>query len=114
MRYLLYLYIQRGENMVNLYRRGRIQEKKVENWMQSRGWTNLRRSKGSRGPADIYGRSPSRTRTYVQVKYGSARISSIERRKLRQLAKKRRGAALYVHKDKKGIKARWLGNWSRR
>ncbi len=44
-----------SKNMVNSYRRGRIQEKKVENWMRDKGWTNLRRSKGSRGPADIYG-----------------------------------------------------------
>lgn len=100
--------------MVNLYRRGRIQEKKTENWMRDKGWTNLHRSKGSRGPADIYGRSPSGTKTYVQVKSGSARLSSREYRNLRKMAKERKGAALYVHKDKKGIKARWLGNWSKR
>ena len=100
--------------MVNLYRRGRIQEKKVENWMRDKGWTNLHRSKGSRGPADIYGRSPSGYKTYVQVKSGSARLSSSGYRSLRKMAKKRKGAALYIHKDKKGIKSRWLGNWSKR
>ncbi len=113
MRSALYLYIG-GENMVNLYRRGRIQEKKVENWMRDKGWTNLHRSKGSRGPADIYGRSPSGYKTYVQVKSGSARLSSSGYRSLRKMAKKRKGAALYIHKDKKGIKSRWLGNWSKR
>ena len=100
--------------MVNLYRRGRIQEKKTMNWMQDNGWTNLRRSAGSRGPADIYGRSPSGVKTYVQVKSGSARLSSEGYRDLRKMAKERGGAALYVHKDGKGIKPKWLGNWSKR
>lgn len=102
------------DKMVNSYRKGRIQEKKVENWMRDKGWTNLRRSKGSRGPADIYGRSPSGVKTYVQVKSGSARLSSSEYRRLRRMTKERKGAALYVHKDKKGIKMKWLGNWSKR
>jgi len=52
--------------MVNLYRKGRIAEKKVVNWLQSHGFYNLRRSKGSRGPYDIRGRSPSGTKAYIQ------------------------------------------------
>jgi Holliday junction resolvase-like predicted endonuclease len=100
--------------MVNLYRRGRIQEKKTMNWMRENGWTNLHRSAGSRGPADVYGRSPSGVKTYVQVKSGTARLSKKEYRDLRKMAKERDGAALYVHKDENGIKSRWLGNWSKR
>ena len=56
--------------MVNLYRRGRIAEKKVVNYLKRKGFTNIRRSKGSRGPADIYARKGV-TKYYVQVKYGT-------------------------------------------
>ena len=39
---------------MNLYRRGRIGEKKIVNYLKKLGFKNVRRSKGSRGPADIY------------------------------------------------------------
>ena len=99
--------------MVNLYRKGRIAEKKVMNWLQSHGFYNLRRSKGSRGPHDIYARSPSGTKTYAQVKSGSARLSKEEKEKLREIAKKRGGFAVYIHKGK-GNKFKMvpLGNWA--
>jgi Holliday junction resolvase len=83
--------------MVNKYRRGRIAEKKVANWLEEKGFKNVRRSKGSRGPYDIYAVSPSGVKTYVQVKSYTARLKREERRKLRDTAKKRRGFAVYVH-----------------
>jgi Holliday junction resolvase len=99
--------------MVNTYRKGRIAEKKVMNWLREHGFYNLRRSKRSRGPYDIYARSPSGVKTYVQVKSGSARITKKEIEKLREIARKRKGFAAYVHKDK-GNKVRMvpLGNWA--
>lgn len=99
--------------MVNLYRKGRIAEKKVMDWLRAHGFYNLRRSKGSRGPYDIYGRSPSGTKTYAQVKSGSARLSKEEKEKLREVAKKRGGFAVYIHKGK-GNKFKMvpLGNWA--
>ncbi len=98
--------------MVNLYRKGRIAEKKVMDWLRDHGFYNLRRSKGSRGPYDIYGRSPSGVKTYVQVKSGSARLTREEREKLREVARNRGGFAAYVHKGK-GNKFKMvpLGNW---
>ena len=99
--------------MVNLYRKGRIAEKKVVNWLQSHGFYNLRRSKGSRGPYDIRGRSPSGTKAYIQVKSGSAKLTKEEKEKLREVARKRGGFAAYVHKGK-GNKFKMvpLGNWA--
>lgn len=99
--------------MVNLYRKGRIAEKKVMNWLQSHGFYNLRRSKGSKGPFDIRGRSPSGVKVYIQVKSGSAKLTKEEKEKLREVAKKRKGFAAYVHKGK-GNKFKMipLGNWA--
>ena len=100
---------------MNRYRRGRIAEKKVANWLKDKGFTNIRRSKGSRGPADIYARSPSGVKTYVQVKAYSASLDSQGKRELRSLAKDRGGAAMDVHYDGPGkIKPRFWGNWSKR
>ncbi len=99
--------------MVNTYRRGRIAEKKVVNWLKKLGFKNVRRSKGSRGAYDIYAVSPSGVKTYVQVKSYSARLTKEERRKLRNVAKKRKGFAAYVHYDGKGkFRMFPLGNWS--
>lgn len=86
----------KGENR---YRKGRIAEKKVKNWLGNHNFTNIRRSKGSRGPADIYARSPQGTKTYIQVKSGTARMTRDEKRNLRSMAKKRGGFAAEVHKD---------------
>jgi Holliday junction resolvase-like predicted endonuclease len=100
---------------MNTYRRGRIAEKKVANWLEDKGFTNIRRSAGSRGPADIYARSPSGVKTYVQVKAYSASLDSQGKRELRSLAKDRGGAAMDVHYDGPGkIKPRFWGNWSKR
>ena len=96
---------------VNMYRRGRIAEKKVANHLEELGWRNVRRSKGSRGPADIYARTPSGTKVYIQVKTRTARPTREELQRLRELAKKRGGAAVYIHYDRKKFRWRWLGNW---
>jgi Holliday junction resolvase len=53
----------------NMYRSGRIAEKKVVNRLKARGFTNIRRSKGSRGPADIYAVKKGK-KYYIQVKSG--------------------------------------------
>jgi Holliday junction resolvase-like predicted endonuclease len=101
--------------MVNRYRRGRIAEKKVADWLKRFGFRNVRRSKGSKGPYDIYAVSPSGVKTYVQVKSHSARLSRKERRKLREVAKERRGFAAYVHYGGRGkFKLVPLGNWGKK
>ena len=97
--------------MVNLYRRGRIAERKIVNSLKRKGFRNIRRSKGSRGPADIYARK-GETKFYIQVKYGEARPSRREIRRLRNLAKRRGGVAAVVHRSKDGRnKWKFLGRW---
>jgi Holliday junction resolvase len=101
--------------MSNKYRMGRIGEKKVANYLQEKGFTNIRRSAGSRGPWDIYARGPEGDKFYIQVKIRSARPTRNEIRRLRALAKERHGVAAVIHRDAEG-KHQWrfLGNWSRR
>lgn len=82
--------------LMNLYRKGRIAERKVMRWLQDYGHTNIRRSAGSRGPADIYSVLPSGTKTYTQVKSGSASLDSSGRRNLRHLAKERLINIFYI------------------
>lgn len=98
--------------MVNRYRKGRIAEKKVVNYLKERGFKNVRRSKGSRGPADIYAFKDGR-KHYIQVKSGSANLTTKGRRRLRALAKQRGGAAHLIKKEGKSIKWKFLGDWSR-
>jgi hypothetical protein len=43
-----------------------------------------------------------------------ARLSKTEKKRLRALAKKRHGVAVYAHYSKGKIAFRYLGNWSRR
>jgi len=97
--------------MVNLYRRGRIAEKKVVNYLKKKRFRNIRRSRGSRGPADIYARKGGK-KFYIQVKYGQSRPSKSEIRRLRNLAKKRGGVAALIHRSREGkIRWRFLGRW---
>jgi Holliday junction resolvase len=100
--------------MKNRYRSGRIHEGKVATNLGSRGWTNIRRSKGSRGPADLYARTPSGTRAYIQVKSGTASVSKREVRDLRALAKSRKGVAVTAVRRDGKTKFRFLGNWRKR
>ena len=100
---------------MNLFRKGRIAERKVVNRLKEIGFTNIIRTHGSRGPYDIRARSPSRVKTYIQVKSGSATISREEVKRLRKVAKERGGAAAYIHYDGRGkMKWRWLGNWNKK
>jgi hypothetical protein len=100
---------------MNLYRKGRIAERKVMRWLQYHGHTNIRRSAGSRGPADIYSISPSGTKTYTQVKSSSASLDSSGRKNLRHLAKERKGFAQYVHYENGRVdRVVPLGNWNRK
>ena len=101
-----------GDKMVNLYRRGRIAEKKIVNYLAEKGFTNIRRSAGSRGYADIYARGPSGAKFYIQAKSGGARATREEVRGLRSLAKKRRGVAMIIHKDKQRYRWKPLGGWA--
>ena len=98
--------------MVNLYRRGRIGEKKIVNYLKTLGFKNIRRSKGSRGPADIYAKK-NRRKYYFQVKVNTSKPTRKEIRKLREMARKRGGVAVVIQKT--GNKKRWkfFGNWSR-
>ena len=104
--------MNRGADMADMYRRGRIAEGKVARDLQEKGFSNVRMSAGSRGPADIYARKGD-TKYYVQVKSNSARLDSQGRRDLRSLARERGGVAVSIHRE--GGKNRWqyLGNWSR-
>lgn len=100
---------------MDTYRKGRVNEGRVAAYLERQGWTNVRLSGGSRGPADIYGRTPSGIKAYVQVKVDTARLDGEGRGRLREMAKERNGAALYVHKSQ-GEKPHfvWLGNWSKK
>jgi len=53
----------------NMYRKGRIAERKVMNHLEKLGFKNIRRSKGSRGPYDIYA-TKKKKKYYFQVKSG--------------------------------------------
>lgn len=100
--------------MSNKYRIGRIGEKKVVNYLRDRGFTNIRRSAGSRGPWDVYARGPKGNKFYIQVKTYSARATSDEIRRLRKLAKDKHGVAVVIHRDERG-RHRWrfFGNWTK-
>jgi len=98
---------------LNTYRRGRIGEKKIVNQLKDQGFENVRRSAGSRGPADIYAMKGG-TKYYIQAKTGSAIVSRGEITKLRALARERRGVAVTVHYDKGDSQWRFYGNWSGR
>ena len=86
-------------------------EKKIVNYLKNKKFYNIRRSKGSRGPADIYARK-GKEKFYIQVKYGRSKPSKKEIRRLRNLARKRGGIAALIHRTKEG-KIRWkfLGRW---
>ena len=96
--------------MTNLYRRGRIAERKVANDLLDRGFSNIRRSGGSRGPADIYAFKDGQ-KYYVQVKSGTARVNSDGIARLRSLAKERGGAAVVINRKDGRNKWRFFGNW---
>lgn len=96
--------------MTNLYRRGRIAERKIVNDLKSKGFENIRRSKGSRGPADIYAVRGG-IKHYIQVKSGSARASTKEKEKLRELAQQRRGKAIVINRKDGRNKWRFYGEW---
>jgi Holliday junction resolvase len=96
--------------MINRYRSGRIAERKIANDLESKGFGNIRRSAGSRGPADIYAQKDGR-KYYVQVKSGSSRASSDEISKLRELAKERGGTAIVINRKAGVNRWRFFGNW---
>jgi Holliday junction resolvase len=96
--------------MVNLYRKGRIGERKVANYLKEKGFQVVRRSRGSRGPYDIYAKK-GETKYYIQVKTGSARPTSSEIKRLRSVARQRGGAAAIIHKNGKKKKWKFLGHW---
>jgi len=99
--------------MANNYRTGIIAEGKVARDLREKGYTNIRQSAGSRGPADLYAKKGD-TKFYVQVKANSGRLDSEGRRKLRTLAAKRHGVAVSIHREGGRNKWQFLGNWSRR
>jgi Holliday junction resolvase len=96
--------------MVNLYRKGRIAEGKVARDLQSKGFQNIRKSSGSRGPADIYA-SKNGQKYYIQVKSGKSRATSTDINRLRNLAKRRRGAAVVINRQNGTNRWRFFGNW---
>ena len=98
--------------MVNLYRRGRIAERKVMNRLAELGWSNLVRSRRSRGPWDIRGRTPKGCKAYIQVKSYTAEASKYEIERLRKYAKEHKGAAIVAkYYGNKKIKFKFLGKW---
>ena len=96
--------------MVNLYRRGRIAERKIANDLRDRGFENIRRSAGSRGPADVYAVRNGR-KYYIQVKSGTADVTSQEISRLRDLAKDRGGTAVVINRRNGTNKWRFFGSW---
>ncbi|MEM1981501.1 MAG: restriction endonuclease [Candidatus Hadarchaeales archaeon] len=105
---------KKTQRMSSPYRKGRIAEKKIVNYLAKRGFTNIRRSAGSRGAADIRARGPSGTKFYIQAKSGSAHPTREEIRKLRALAKKRQGVAVVIHKDGGHYRWKFFGSWVHR
>jgi len=107
--YITYDYII---TMVNLYRRGRIAERKVMNRLAELGWYNLVRSRRSRGPWDIRGRTPKGCKAYIQVKSYTAEASEEEIKRLRRYAKEHNGVAILAKYYGGGkIRFKFLGNW---
>jgi len=98
--------------MVNLYRRGRIAERKIVNDLREKGFENIRRSAGSRGPADVYAVRNGR-KYYFQVKSHSADVSKEEIQKLRALASQRGGTAVVINRKDGKNRWRFFGNWER-
>lgn len=96
--------------MVNLYRRGRIAERKIVNDLRDKGFENIRRSAGSRGPADIYAVRDGR-KYYVQVKSGSSNITADGISALRSLARRRGGTAVVIHRNNGRNRWRFFGSW---
>lgn len=72
---------------------------------------NIRRTKGSRGPYDIYARSPEGIKTYIQVKSGTAKPTLDEIDRLRTVAYLRRGTAVTVERRNGKNKFRFRGSW---
>ncbi len=97
--------------MKNRYRSGRIHEGKVARRLGELGWTNVRQSKGSRGAADVYARTPSGVKAYIQVKSGSASVTRNGLKSLRALAKDRRGIAVTASRREGRTKIRFWGRW---
>lgn len=95
---------------MNRYRSGRIHEKKVVNDLREKGFENIRRSVGSRGPADVYA-TRNGQKYYIQVKSGSADVTKEEIKKLKKLAKKRGGTAVVINRNEGRSKWRFFGNW---
>lgn len=98
--------------MTNMYRIGRRAERKLAGELRGRNYRNVRLSKGSRGPADVYG-VKNGVKTYLQVKANTARETRGERVALRRLAQKRGGRAAIVYKRKSGTRWKFLGDFSR-
>lgn len=96
--------------MVNLYRKGRIAEGKVASDLRTKGFQNIRKSSGSRGPADIYA-SKNGQKYYFQVKSGTARITPTGISQLRGLAKSRGGTAVVINRQNGTNRWRFFGNW---
>lgn len=99
--------------MKNKYRSGIIAEGKVVRDLKEKGFENVRQSKGSRGPADIYA-SKDGQKYYIQVKKGSATLDEEGKKKLQKLAEERKGVAVYVHREDAKNRWRFLGNWGNR
>lgn len=97
-------------DLVNYYRKGRIAEGKVAKRLKTLGFKNVRKSAGSRGPADIYARKGA-NKYYFQVKSGAARLTGYDVRRLRAHAKKRGGTAVGIHKAGPRMRWRFFGNW---
>jgi Holliday junction resolvase len=93
-----------------MYRRGRIAEKKIVNDLWDKGFENVRRSAGSRGPADIYAVKNDQ-KYYFQIKSGSATANSDDIRRLRELARERHGTAVVVHRENGKNKWKFFGSW---
>jgi len=97
---------------MSTYRKGRIAEKKVVNRLKELGFSNISRTRGSRGPYDIRARTPGGNKIYIQVKSGTASMGRSAVKKLQEVARKRGGAAAYVHYNgRRKMRWKWLGNW---
>jgi Holliday junction resolvase len=83
-----------GKKKRSSYSKGMAVERKVKSKLESKGWF-VRRTKGSRGPYDLYAMKRGK-KLLVQVKSGSSSFSRAQKLRLRQEAKRKGAKALLI------------------
>ncbi|MDD4082021.1 MAG: hypothetical protein PHD05_01405 [Sphaerochaetaceae bacterium] len=91
---------------MSTYSRGIAAENKVKQGLQRKGWF-VRQSSGSRGPYDLYAFKGGR-KMMVQVKSGTARLTSEGRSSLRQVAHRKGATAVSMYVRNGRVSSRFV------